>query len=310
MTDSPPPTASPPSCSPYSPDVYGSYGYLPSLAAGLIFTILFFLSLILHLYKALRNPRLWFLFLFVCGALGELLGWAGRLAAHWCSYGSTLFTFQFAVLILSPAFTQAAIYVVLWVLIVILGRETSPVPPKTYLSICFGIDVICGTLQATGGGLAASAFDEGTSTQPGTTTMVVGIVFQLVSACVFSLLLDWVAWKGRAQILQNRYLLFLTGAQFLAVGCLIARGVYRSIELIQGWRGELITTQKYFIALDGTLMIIALAVFNICNPGDILVNFKKQEQNVGVRVPLVGEKTSTPGKDLEKGNESETPERK
>ncbi|KAI9687033.1 MAG: hypothetical protein M1822_002443 [Bathelium mastoideum] len=309
MTDSSPPTASPSSCAPYAPFPANSYDYLPSLAAGLIFTILFSLSLLLHLWKAVHYPRLWFLFLFVCGALGETLGWAGRLAAHWCSYGSTLFTFQFAVLILSPAFTQAAIYVVLWVLITILGRETSPVPPKTYLSACFAVDVICGTLQATGGGLAASAFDDGQSTQPGTTTMVVGIVFQLVSTCIFSLLLDWVAWKGRAQIRHDRYLTLLTGATFLAVGCMITRGVYRSIELIQGWQGKLITTQRYFIALDGAMMIIALAVFNICNPGELLMRFRKLEENVGIKVPLVRDVASDPEKSAESGNESESPER-
>ena len=233
-----------------------------------------------------------------------------RLASHWCSYSSTLFTLQIAILIMSPAFTQAAIYVVLWVMIVILGRESSPVPPKLYLSICFSIDVICGTLQATGGGLAASAFDAGKSTQPGTTTMVVGIIFQLVSTCVFSLLLDWVAWKARARIIQDRYLLLLTCATFLAVGCMITRGVYRSIELLQGWRGELITTQRYFIALDGTMMIIALAAFNICNPGDLLAKFKTQACNAGIRVPLTGKiggKTPESAGDVENWIESKDP---
>ncbi|KAL9080227.1 MAG: hypothetical protein Q9157_000949 [Trypethelium eluteriae] len=303
------PSPTPPSCTAYDPSISNSFNYLPSLAPGLIFTILFALSLALHLWKALTHPRLWFLFLFVCGALGELLGWAARLAAHYCSYSSTLFTLQIAVLILSPAFTQAGIYVVLWVLVVILGREVSPVPPKTYLGICFGIDVICGTLQATGGGLAASAVDEGESPQPGTTTMVVGIVFQLVSTCVFSLLLDWVAWKGRAQILKDRSLLLITGATFLAVGCMITRGVYRSIELIQGWEGYLISTERFFIALDGAMMIIALLAFNICNPGDLLADFKRQEQNAGIRVPLVREKASKRAKDFESGTESETLER-
>ena len=308
MTTSNPPAPSPPSCAPYSPFPPNSYNYLPSLPAGLIFTILFTLSLLFHFYQALRHPRLWFLFVFVCGALGETMGWAGRLAAHWCSYGSTLFTFQFAVLILSPAFIQAAIYVVLWVLIIILGRETSPVPPKTYLGICFSIDVVCGTLQATGGGLATSAFDEGQSTQPGTTTMVAGIVIQLVSTCVFSLLLDWVAWQGRAQILQDRYLILLTGGTFLAVGCMIARGVYRSIELLQGWQGKLITTERYFIALDGAMVLIALGVFNVCNPGELLTKFRKQEQNLGITVPLVKFTKPDPEKELESGTESESPE--
>jgi len=47
---------------------------------------------------------------------------------------------------------------------------------------------------------------------------------------------------------------------------LVIRSIYRSIELIQGWRGYLITHEKYFIALDGITMVLAVGVYNIVQP--------------------------------------------
>ncbi|KAI9689668.1 MAG: hypothetical protein M1820_010097 [Bogoriella megaspora] len=274
--------SAPASCMAYNSKYHSAYNYQPSLAAGIIFVIFFVLSLLFHLWKAVAHaPLLWFLWLFVLGAVGETLGWCARLAAHYCPYAGIVYEIQISVLIMSPAFTQAGIYVVLWVVIQILGRETSPIPPKTYLVICICIDVICGILQATGGGLASSAFDE-----------------------------DWVTWKGFTKIRQDRYLALLTGATFLAVGCMITRGVYRAIELLQGWQGHLITTERYFIALDGAMMIIALAVYNLCNPGDMLAKLKSQQQNADMKVPMIGEKAYGKEKDLESGTESESsPER-
>lgn len=97
--------------------------------------------------------------------------------------------------------------------------------------------------------------------------MVVGIIAQLISTCVFSILFTLALYRGFGTIQKNKHLMILSGATLLAVACMIIRGVYRSIELLQGWRGYLITSEKYTIALEGCMMILALAVFNIFNPG-------------------------------------------
>ena len=56
---------------------------------------------------------------------------------------------------------------------------------------------------------------------------------------------------------------------------MIIRGIYRSIELLQGWRGYLITHERYAIALEGCMMIIAVAIFNVFHPGRLIANAKK-----------------------------------
>lgn len=100
--------------------------------------------------------------------------------------------------------------------------------------------------------------------------MVVGIVTQLVSTCVFGVLLSFVFFRGWAAIRAERRLTLVAVATMGSVACMIVRGVYRSIELLQGWRGELITDEKYVVALEGSMMFIAVAVFNIFSPGVLL----------------------------------------
>ena len=51
---------------------------------------------------------------------------------------------------------------------------------------------------------------------------------------------------------------------------IIPAGVYRSIELKQGWTGFLITHEIYQNCLDGIPMIIAVGIFNIAHPSYLL----------------------------------------
>lgn len=62
----------------------------------------------------------------------------------------------------------------------------------------------------------------------------------------------------------------LCGATTISVAAILVRSVYRTIELLQGWRGYLITRERYFVALDGTMILVALLVYNVLNPGELL----------------------------------------
>ncbi|MCJ1367956.1 hypothetical protein MMC16_007094 [Acarospora aff. strigata] len=267
-----PPT---PACQAYSPRVPNPYGYQPSLGAGVTFIVLFACSALIHAWQSFRNrkttPWLWVFFL---GAIFECVGWIARTLNHNCAYSVTYFKVQIAILISAPAFIQAGIYAILWVMTLLIGRHILPLPPKIYVITILVLDFVCLSLQAIGGGLAGAAFSKGTSTEPGTITMVVGIVIQLVSTCVFSVLLNLALYRGFDTIQKNKHLMILSGATLLAVACMIIRGVYRSIELLQGWRGALITSEKYTIALEGSMMILALVIFNVFNPGALFAKAK------------------------------------
>ena len=61
---------------------------------------------------------------------------------------------------------------------------------------------------------------------------------------------------------------------------MVLRGVYRSIELVQGWRGYLITHEGYVIGLDAVPMMIAMGVLANFNPGWLLSKQKVAAGNI------------------------------
>lgn len=104
--------------------------------------------------------------------------------------------------------------------------------------------------------------------------MVVGIIAQLVSAFLFSIMLVIVLQRGAPQIRKNKSMFYVSAAMVLSTVMMILRGFYRSVELVQGWTGYLITHQRYVIGLDAVPMLIAMGVLAIFNPGSL---FEKEK---------------------------------
>ncbi len=69
-------------------------------------------------------------------------------------------------------------------------------------------------------------------------------------------------WIRKSQIL-------LGGVAWASVMIYI-RGIYRSIELAQGWTGHLMTHEVYFIWLDGFMMTLCMAGLAVAHPGFLL----------------------------------------
>ncbi|KAL6716607.1 hypothetical protein ACLMJK_006174 [Lecanora helva] len=227
--------------------------------------------------------------LFVVGIVSELIGWAGRTWSSQCPYNNDAFLMQISTLIIgmalffrntietsidkmckAPTFFTAAIYIILGRLIQIKGRHTSPISPKMYLYIFCTADVISLVVQAVGGGIASNASSEvNGNTKPGTDIMVAGILFQMASIIIFCVLGVNFLIKTRNDTFEPR-LKILVAATTLSIVVIVIRSIYRSIELLQGWDGFLITHERYFVALDGAMMVIAVGVFNVANPAWLL----------------------------------------
>ena len=93
----------------------GPYGYDPSLVAGILFSVLFGLTIVGHVCASIKN-RVWWQIVFAVGALSksfstkvvylanfptaELIGWAGRAASAHCPYQTTPFLIQIVCLII------------------------------------------------------------------------------------------------------------------------------------------------------------------------------------------------------------------
>jgi uncharacterized membrane protein YhaH (DUF805 family) len=184
---------------------------------------------------------------------------------------------QITTLIIAPTFFTAGAYLILGQLIRIWGPEVSPISPRVYLYIFCTSDVFALVLQAIGGALASTASDSSNgNTKPGTNIMVSGIVFQLASMTVFVLFLAIALLRLRRRGKEGSFSQHEGGihrviaALLLSITTIYIRSIYRTIELVQGWNGFLITHEPYFIALDGAMMTIAVIVFNIFDPAVLL----------------------------------------
>lgn len=179
----------------------------------------------------------------------------------------------------APTFFTAGIYILLGEFIRLLGRESSILRPSLYLWIFCTCDIISLVVQAVGGGMASAEANKiHGDTAPGTHIMVAGIVFQLFSVTVFvACAADFIRRTMRRRLLVQLAGSVgpLLGAMVLSVLCLYVRSIYRTVELSQGWSGFLITREKYFIALDGATMVVAVAVFNLLRPGWLLPSREK-----------------------------------
>ncbi|KAF9891162.1 hypothetical protein FE257_005098 [Aspergillus nanangensis] len=265
------------SCHPLIDGYDSAYGYQPSQAAGIAFLVLFGLSMIVHTVQ-FAWKRTWWCSVFTIGCLTEVLGWAGRTWSSQCPYNMNAFLMQISTLIIAPTFFTAGIYVLLGRFIQILGRQSSILSPKLYLWIFCTCDVISLVIQAIGGGIASVESSKiNGDTAPGTHIMVAGIVFQMFSITVFVICAaDFVRRVIRHRLLQtvDGSILPLFGAMVFSVLCIYARSIYRTIELAEGWDGYLITTERYFLALDGAMMVAAVVVFNFFHPGFLMPSSK------------------------------------
>ena len=171
----------------------------------------------------------------------------------------------------APCFFTAGCYVVLGRLIPILGPKSSPLSHKRYLLIFSTCDLLSIIIQAIGGGYA-SAQDKKVNgdTKPGTNIMIGGILFQMASITVFGALFSYILFRTRNVRLSKGLRLTIAATAF-AVVLIYIRSVYRTMELLQGWKGFLITHEQYFVAFDGSMMAAAVIVFNIINPAWLLV---------------------------------------
>ncbi|KAG9503571.1 hypothetical protein J7337_003522 [Fusarium musae] len=150
-----------------------------------------------------------------------------------------------------------------------------------YAIVFLTCDIIALIVQAVGGAMASTESDKiDGDTKPGTNIMVAGIVFQMAAMVVFAVLvIDFLRrvfvkksyLQSRKQGLSDGNALpkaytWLLAAVFISLTMIFIRSIYRTVELLQGWSGYLITHEGYFIGLDGAIMVVAIAVFNFLDP--------------------------------------------
>jgi hypothetical protein len=62
----------------------------------------------------------------------------------------------------------------------------------------------------------------------------------------------------------------LIGAMVFSTILIFIRSIYRTIELLEGWTGPIISNEMLFCVLDGLMVFLAVLVLNIFHPAQLL----------------------------------------
>ncbi|PVF93522.1 RTA1-domain-containing protein [Serendipita vermifera] len=259
---------------------YNPYGYLPSRSAAASFIGLFGLCTLMHNTQTLfGRRRVWWTLVFTAGGIMEILGWTGRLISSFDPYQASPYLMQIITLIIAPAWFSAGCYAVTGAFIHRIGREQSPLGARAFNYIFVGCDMVSIVLQGVGGATAGKEADRGETPEKGRAIMLAGIVFQLASMLVF-VFLSVQFYKRRWTDLSRPRPRLVWSTMFASL-CIIARGIFRTAELSEGWKGFLFRHEIFQIDLDGFPIVLCMLAFNFGHPTYTLDNGQDEGQRAG-----------------------------
>lgn len=210
---------------------------------------------------------------------------------------------QICCTILAPSFMTAANFVILGMIIERLGYQYSRLTPKLYTIVFVSCDIIALVVQAVGGAKASLAVQlQNDDPEKGARIMVAGIIFQLAAITIYTLLAAEFLLryhfdrpvrqlKGEDSRVEQTKPQLDSKMTLMILGLLVStlfiyiRSIYRTIELLDGWTGPIITNQLYFNVLDGMPIVVAIYAINIFHPGFLLRH--------GEKVGMVGAEKET-----------------
>jgi hypothetical protein len=252
--------------------------YVPSLAGNAFYCAIFALYLFINLYLGIRHKTWGYGVAMFFGLVGEIIGYASRIALNKSPFDPTGndFIIYIVCLTIAPAFLSAAIYLCLGRIVVVFGESISRFRPRTYTLIFCSCDFFSLVLQGAGGGIAATATTY-TSQQTGINTMLAGLSFQVVSLFIFATMsLEYafrlyknpMTWDTTHAVLYNSTLFkaFLCGLS-VATLTIFVRSTFRVAELSGGFDGSLANNQASFMVLEGAMVTIACGCLTFLHPG-------------------------------------------
>ncbi|KAF3395808.1 Protein RTA1 [Penicillium rolfsii] len=255
---------------------YYLWKYVPSLAAAVVFLLLFIVATGYHSWK-LHKTKARFCIAFVIGGIFEIIGYVARAAAHNKTGKIMPYSIQSVFLLLGPTLFAASVYMALSRIIRCLHAEKHSLIRINWLTKVFVMgDVLSFLVQGGASGLMVS----GNNAKLGSNIVVAGLVIQVLMFCFFivtSVMFqlrinqcptpesfdERLKWKIHLRVLYAISLLILI------------RSLFRVVEYVQGNDGYSLTHEWTLYVFDSTLMFAVMLIWGIWYPGD-LQGFLKQ----------------------------------
>jgi hypothetical protein len=259
---------------------FSYYQYDPSLAAAVIFALLFGISTCLHAFQSIRR-RAWFMTPFIIGGAFETVGYIGRAMSAHDPYALHPFIIQTLLILLGPALFAASIYMVLGRIILLTNGEPYSLIRRTWLTKIFVTsDVLSFLLQCGGGSIMASNQRDADKVKLGQNVILIGlfgqnaifglfivvaVLFQIRGRAHFATLPSHVTWAKHLNVLYATCMLILI------------RSVFRVVEYLMGAGSFLLEHEVFTYVFDGLLMLTAMVLVNVVHPGDIATLLKEKD---------------------------------
>ncbi|GMM50373.1 phospholipid-translocating ATPase [Starmerella bacillaris] len=256
-----------------------SYGFLPNLAANIVASVLFGIVTVIQFVAGIWTKDWWFLTAWTITGGLEFAGYIARIMSNYYPFSDPMFKMQLVCLIIAPAFMAAGLYYQLAVEVTIFGEEFSIFKPMIYTAIFTTGDVISLFVQAAGGGVASAMLNTSQGPATGGWIMVAGIAFQVLVLITFIIMFTIVnyrifkksnrdRWNPEFESTRQRKLFkFWIPSICISLLFLTIRSIYRIVELSEGWLGHLIRTERYFLVLDGLMILLGMAPLTVFHPG-------------------------------------------
>ncbi|CAM1502405.1 Fc.00g043890.m01.CDS01 [Cosmosporella sp. VM-42] len=243
--------------------------YQPIIAAQAVFIGVFGLSLLIHCYQGWQSKTWGFAASMLSGCILEIVGYVGRLIVHDNPFSFNGFLMQIICITIAPVFFCSAIYVLLSQVINFVDPSFSRFKPQLFYWVFIPCDIVSLILQATGGALSCVGSDR-SAVEVGEHISLAGLIFQVITLVIFcGLFADYVIMAARSPS-RNRITKNLTvflGFLFLATVFILIRCAYRIVELQQGYFSAIFRDENLFMALESSVMCVAVLLLNAGHPG-------------------------------------------
>ncbi|RAL08726.1 RTA1 domain-containing protein [Aspergillus homomorphus CBS 101889] len=266
---------------------YELYNYNPSVAAAVIFVLLFLAITVHHVYQ-LARAHAWYFTCFVLGGILEVIGYIARASAHNNTSSQTIFTLQTLLILLAPPLYAATLYMTLGRLVFYLDKESLSIVPTRWLTVIFVAgDIISFLIQGAGGAILTHTSTDASALTTGQNIIIAGLVIQLLFFTVFLLaaitfhyrihrspssqsISSCIATDGWFHATWETTLLGL----YVAGALILVRSVYRLAEYASaGATGEgyLGRHEAFAYVFDALPMFLGMVVMAVWHPSRVLL---------------------------------------
>ncbi|KAL3463755.1 RTA1 like protein-domain-containing protein [Aspergillus heterothallicus] len=252
---------------PYIGDYY-LWEYIPSIAASIIFFLLFLVPTIFHTWKAWKT-RARFCIPFCLGGLFEVIGFAARAACTDRTGKLMPYIIQSVFILLGPVLFAASVYMALARIIRSAGGEKYSLIRITRVTKTFVAgDIIAFLVQGSGAGMMAM---DGMA-DAAKAIVICGLVVQIgvfgffiASAVVFERRMGraLASTTGREALLWKKHLYPLYAVSAL----IMVRSVFRVVEYAMGQKGYLLAHEWPMFVFDAVLMVGVMVIWGVWHPG-------------------------------------------